>query len=256
MINFYQLRAWQLDGVDERVITGRLAAGTMSKDEILNAWSLAFEVSLEEADAAMQRGYAAQVQYDFIRGLERLSDGDLDEVGAVLRLAVAEVPPEARTTTGLTRADIEVDADHEWWNALEALGDFEDGTWQSCRYWDLLADVAVQLEADPAWFRRRRAEVLHGLVLAELTLDATAEAVRERETRPVWVLSEAEGERGVAAMWIEQPALEPGQTASVRLRPFLPSAWERLNAGDLITYQQYGENQGTAKIIKTVSPRL
>ncbi|NGY59474.1 hypothetical protein G7043_11110 [Lentzea sp. NEAU-D13] len=255
MINFHQLRAWQLDGADERVITRRLAESTMSKDEILRAWSLAFEVSLEDADAAMQRGCAAQVQYDFIRLLERLSDGDLDEVGAVLRLAVAEVPPEARTATGLTRADIEgdVDVDHEWWNVLKALGDFEDGTWQTYRYWDLLADVAVQLETDPAWFRRRRAEVLHGLVLAELTLDATAEAVRERETRPVWVLGE--GERGVAAMWIEQPVLEPGQHASVRLRPFLPSGWERLNAGDLITYQQYGENQGTAKIVKTVSPR-
>ena len=253
MINFHQLRAWQLDGADERVITSRLAESTMSKDEILNAWSLAFEVTLEEADAAMQRGHAAQLQYDFMRGLERLSDGDLDEVGAVLRLAVAEVPPQARTATGLTRADIEGDVDLDWWNVLKALGDFEDGTWQTCRYWDLLADVAVQLETDPAWFRRRRAEVLHGLVLAELTLDTTAEAVRERETRPVWVLGE--GERAVAAMWIEQPALEPGQNASVRLRPFLPSGWERLNAGDLITYQQYGENQGTAKITEKVPPR-
>ena len=41
----------------------------------------------------------------------------------------------------------------------------------------------------------------------------------------------------------------------MRLRPFLPSAWERLNEGDLITYQQYGDNQGTAKITKTVPPR-
>ncbi|WP_330271420.1 hypothetical protein OG205_30470 [Lentzea sp. NBC_00516] len=255
MINFYQLRAWQLDGVDEREVARRLMRSTMSKDEILTAWSTAFDVSLDEADAAMRRGYAGQVQYDFMRGMERFSDGELDEVGGVLRLALAQVPPDALTATGLTLADIEddADADHKWWDLLEALGDFEDGTWQTYRYWDLLAEVAVQLEADPAWFRWRRAETLYGFVRAELTLDASAEAVKEQETRPVWVLGE--GDRAVASLRLGQPVLEPGQSASVRLRPFLMSGWERLNAGDRITYQQYGQDRGTAEILEMAPPR-
>jgi hypothetical protein len=255
-INFYQLRAWHLDGVDDHVITHRLAASDMSKEDILNAWSMAFEVSLEAANAAMQRGYQARVQYDFVRALERLSDGELDEVGHVLRLAAAEVPPDARTAAGLTRADIEVDVDDdaEWWNVLEALGDFEGIAWQTQRYWDLLAEAAVQLETDPAWFHWRQGETLHGIVRAELTLHETAETAKARGTRPVWVLGE--DERRVAAMWIEQePSLEPGQSASVRLRPFLPSGWEGLSRGDRITYQQYGEDQGTATIIDMVPPR-
>jgi hypothetical protein len=57
-------------------------------------------------------------------------------------------------------------------------------------------------------------------------------------------------------MWIEQqPKLEPGQTAHVRLRPFMPGGWDRLRRGDRITYQQYGEDQGTAKIVEMTPPR-
>lgn len=255
MINFYQLRAWHLDGVEERVIARRLLDSEMSKEDIISAVVLAFEVSRDEANQLMQKGYEANVQYDLIRSLEVLSDGELDEAEDVLRLAAAEVPPDARTAAGLTRADIEAHiASTKWHEALDALGDFEGITWQAPRYWDLLAETAVQIESDPAWFHWRRGEALHGIVRAGLTLHDTAEAVPQQGKRPVWVLGEHN--RRVAAMWIEQqPTLEPGQTAVVRLRPLMPSGWEHLSRGDQITYQQYGEDQGTAKIIQLAPPR-
>ena len=145
MINFCQLRAWQLDGVHEQEIVRKLVASAMSKDEILEAWSLAFEMSLEAANDAMRRLAFEGAQYDFTRLLERLSDGELDEIADVLRLAIAEMPMDARNAAGVTRADIEQDVAHDskWWDVLEALGEVESATWQTPRYWDLLAEVAV-----------------------------------------------------------------------------------------------------------------
>jgi hypothetical protein len=254
MINFYQLRAWHLDGVEDRVIARRLLDSEMSNEEILDAVVLAFEVSRDEANRLMQKGSDANLQHDLVRSLEVISDGEIEEVEGVLRLAAAEVPPDVRTAAGLTRADVEaLVAGVEWKQALDALGDFEGIGWQTVRYWDLLAEAAVQIESDPAWFHWRRGEALHGIIRAELTLFASAEAVPQRGKRPVWVLGE--GERRVAAMWIEQPALEPGQTAVVRLKPLMPSEWCRLSRGDEITYQQYGEDQGSAKIVETAPPR-
>ncbi|MFI6101935.1 hypothetical protein ACIA8G_40835 [Lentzea sp. NPDC051213] len=255
MINFHQLRAWRADGVEEREITRRLAVSDMSTDDILNAWSLAFEVSLDAANAAMQKGYEATVQYDLMRGLERLSDGELDEVGDLLRLAAAEVPSHARSGAGLSVAEVLEQIDREeWWLALDVLGEFEGVTWQTHRYWDLLAEVALQIEVEPSWYLWRRGEAVHGLIRAELTLDPAAEAVPAQGTRPVW--QHSDGERRVAAMWVEQKqALAPGAQATARLRPFLPDAWNHLTPGDQIVFQQYGEPMGTAKIIEKVPPR-
>jgi hypothetical protein len=180
---------------------------------------------------------------------------DLEEVEEVLGLALAQVPPGARSEADLTRLDIEEYLDHaEWELALDVLGGFEGITWQTARYWDLLAGVAAQLDLDPAWFDWRRGESIHGLLRAELRLDAAAEAVAAQGTLPVWDLSG--GERRVAAMWVEsKPVLEPGRRATVRLRPLMPSAWTHLIRGDQITYQQGGEPRGTARIVEKVPPR-
>ena len=178
-----------------------------------------------------------------------------DEIEDVLRLAAADVPPGARSETGLTRVDVEEYVEHtEWELALDVLGDFEGITWQTPRYWDLLAGAAVQMEIDPAWFHWRRGEAIHGLLRAELTLEEAADDVPAQGARPVWDLSG--GERKVAAMWVEsKPVLEPGGTATVRLRPLMPSAWTHLVRGDQITFQQYGRPMGTAKIVEKVPPR-
>ncbi|HEX8865959.1 MAG TPA: hypothetical protein VF821_09925 [Lentzea sp.] len=180
---------------------------------------------------------------------------DLEEVEEVLCLALAQVPPGARSDAELTRVDVEEYLDHaEWELALDVLGDFEGITWQTPRYWDLLAGAAVQMDLDPAWFDWRRGESIHGLLRAELRLDEAAEAVPATGTRPVWDLSG--GERKVAAMWVEsKPVLEPGGRATVRLRPLMPSAWTHLVRGDRITYLQSGGPVGTARIVEKVPPR-
>ncbi len=179
----------------------------------------------------------------------------LEEVSDVLALVVAEVPPGERSEAGLTRIDVEEYLEHaEWELALDVLGDFEGITWQTPRYWDLLAGAAVQMDLDPAWFYWRARETIHGLLRAELTLDEEAVAVPAQGMRPVWDLSG--GERKVAAMWAEsKPVLEPGDRATVRLRPLMPSAWAHLVRGDQITFLQNGEPAGAARIVEKVPPR-
>lgn len=178
-----------------------------------------------------------------------------DEVSDVLLLAAADVPPGARSGTGQTRVDVEEYVEHtEWELALDVLGDFEGITWQTPRYWDLLAGAAVQLEIDPAWFHWRRGESIHGLLRVELTLDEAAEDVAAQGTRAVWDLSG--GERKVAAIWVEsRPVLKSGATATVRLRPLMPSAWVHLVRGDRIAFLQYGEVVGMARIVEKVPAR-
>lgn len=243
MVNFHQLRAWQSDGVEIRETVRRLLTTGMSSDDVVKAWGLVFDLT----GTVVPRGHDGFAQ--------AFEEGELEEVEDVLRLAVAEVPPGARSEAGLTRIDVQEYVEHaEWELALDILGDFEGITWQTPRYWDLLAGAAVQMEIDPAWFHWRRGEAIHGLLRAELALHEAAEDVAARGTRPVWDLSG--GERKVAAMWVEsKPVLEPGNTATVRLRPLMPSAWTHLVRGDQITFQQYGEPRGTAKIVEKVPPR-
>ncbi|MEV6244107.1 hypothetical protein [Lentzea sp. NPDC051838] len=232
MVDFHQLRTWHADEVHD--VVRRLLTADVTSNDIARAWGLAFDLS-----------GATSV---------RSADHDLAEVEEVLALAAAQVPPGACSDAGLTGFDVEEYLEHtEWELALDVLGDFEGITWQTPRYWDLLAGAAVQMDLDPAWFHWRRGESIHGLLRAELTLDPAAEGVRFQGTRPVWDLSG--GERRVAAMWVEKQTLEPGERATVRLRPLLPSAWTHLARGDLITYQQFGESMGTAKIVEKVPPR-
>lgn len=234
MVNFHQLRTWRADGLEIRDVVRRLLTSDMSSDDIVKAWGLAFDLS----------GDVPQGPEQFV-----------DEVSEVLATAIAEVPPGARSDAGLTSVDVEEYVEHaEWELALEVLGDFEGITWQTPRYWDLLAGAAVQMDLDPSWFYWRARESIHGLLRAELRLDEAAQAVPAQGMRPVWDLSG--GERKVAAMWVEsKPVLEPGDRATVRLRPLMPSAWTHLVRGDQIALLQDGEPMGTAKIVEKVPPR-
>lgn len=234
MVNFHQLRTWRADGVEVHDFVRRLLTSDVSSDDIVRAWGLAFDLS-EHVPAP--------------------SDQLVEEVEEVLSLAAAQVPPGARSEAGLTRVDVEEYVEHtEWELALEVLGDFEGITWQTPRYWDLLAGAAVQMDLDPEWFHWRRGESIHGLLRAELRLDEAAQAVPAQGLRPVWDLSG--GERKIAAIWVEsKPVLEPGGRATVRLQPLMPSAWAHLVRGDQITFQQDGEPMGTAKIVEKVPPR-
>ncbi|SDG97667.1 hypothetical protein SAMN05216553_11440 [Lentzea fradiae] len=169
------------------------------------------------------------------------------EIGELLRFAVGLVPPE------LLDDDVLDHLDHEEWElVLDLLGELAGNTWQTPRYWALLAEAATQLEADEAWFRWRCVESIQGLLRVELTLSVDAEPLRARGERPAWDLTG--GERRLAALWIEtKPTLGPGERATARLRPFVPQAWAHLGRGDVITL--HGRSPGTAKVVEKVPPR-
>lgn len=169
------------------------------------------------------------------------------EIGELLRFAVDLVPPELRSDDVLDHLDHE-----EWELVLDLLGDLEGNTWQTPRYWALLAEAATVLDADEAWFQWRCVESVQGLLRVELTLSVDAEPLRARGERPTWDLTG--DERRLAALWIEtKPTLGPGERATARLRPFVPQAWAHLGRGDVISL--LGRSPGTAKVVEKVPPR-
>ncbi|GLY52143.1 hypothetical protein [Lentzea sp. NBRC 102530] len=170
------------------------------------------------------------------------------EIGELLRYAVSLVPPEVRGDELPDYLDLE-----EWDLVLQLLGDFDGHTWQTPRYWALLAEAATQMDQDEAWFQWRCVESIQGLIRVELTLAVDAEPLRARGERPLWDVT-GKTQR-VAALWIEsKPVLGPGERATARLRPFVPPAWAHLIRGDMITL--HGTSPGTARIIEKVPPRL
>ncbi len=169
------------------------------------------------------------------------------ELGELLRLAVSLVPAEVRSADVLEYVELE-----EWELVLDLLGEFDGNTWQTPRYWALLAEAAIQMDADEAWYQWRCVESIQGLWRVELTLALDAEPLQARGERPLWDLTG--NDRRLAALWIEsKPVLGPGERATARLRPFVPPAWSHLGKGDVIALQ--GRSPGTAKIIQKVPPR-
>lgn len=169
------------------------------------------------------------------------------EIGELLRFAAAMVPPEVQSADLPDYLDLE-----EWELVLQLLGDFDGHTWQTPRYWALLAEAATQMDQDEAWFQWRCVESIQGLLRVELVLDVDAEPLQARGERPMWDVTGTH--QRVAALWIEsKPVLGPGERATARLRPFVPPAWAHLIRGDTIAL--LGSSPGTAKIIEKVPPR-
>jgi hypothetical protein len=157
------------------------------------------------------------------------------------------VPPEVRSTDLLDYLELE-----EWELALQLLGEFDGHTWQTPRYWALLAEAAAETDQDDAWFQWRCVESIQGVLRVELTLAVDAEPLQARGERPMWDVTGKH--QRAAALWIEsKPVLGPGERATARLRPFVPPAWAHLIRGDAITL--LGSSPGTAKIIEKVPPR-
>lgn len=157
------------------------------------------------------------------------------------------VPTEVQSEDVLDHLDHE-----EWELVLDLLGELDGTTWQTPRYWALLAEAAIQLEQDEAWFRWRCVESIQGVLRVELVLGRDAEPLQARGERPTWDLTG--NDRRVAALWIEsKPVLGPGERAKARLRPFVPPAWSHLVRGDVIALQ--GASPGTARIVELVPPR-
>ncbi|SDO88917.1 hypothetical protein [Lentzea jiangxiensis] len=169
------------------------------------------------------------------------------EIGELLRFATSMMPREVRSADLLDYLDLE-----EWELVLDLLGEFDGHTWQTPRYWALLAEAAVQMDQDDAWFQWRCVESIQGLLRVELTLSVDAEPLQARGERPLWDVT-GRAQR-VAALWIEsKPQLGPGERATARLRPLVPPAWTHLIRGDVITL--HGSSPGTARIIEKVPPR-
>ncbi|MEU7475238.1 hypothetical protein AB0A63_04590 [Lentzea sp. NPDC042327] len=168
------------------------------------------------------------------------------EVGELLRLAAAQVPADVRSEDLLDYLDHE-----EWDLVLDLLGDHPGNTWQTPRFWALLAEAATELDQDEAWFQWRCVESIQGLLRVQLTLAHDAEPLEARNQRPTWDLT---GDERVAALWIEsKPTLYAGERATARLRPFVPTAWAHLAKGDRISL--LGRSPGTATVIEKVPPR-
>ncbi|MEV6714995.1 hypothetical protein AB0M48_23510 [Lentzea sp. NPDC051208] len=169
------------------------------------------------------------------------------EIGELLRFAAAMVPPEVRSADLLDYLELE-----EWELALQLLGEFDGHTWQTPRYWALLAEAAAAMDQDDAWFRWRCVESIQGVLRVELTLAVDAEPLQARGERPMWDVTGKH--QRAAALWIEsKPLLGPGERATARLRPFVPPGWAHLIRGDVIAL--LGASPGTAKIIEKVPPR-
>lgn len=169
------------------------------------------------------------------------------EIGELLRLAAGLVPADLRTEDVLDYLDHE-----EWELVLDLLGEFDGHTWQTPRFWALLAEAATQLARDADWFQWRCVETIQGLLRVDLVLANHAEPLKARGERPMWDLT---GTERVAALWIEsKPVLGAGERATARLRPFVPPAWAHLAKGDRITL--LGASPGVATIIERVLPQL
>ena len=170
------------------------------------------------------------------------------EIGELLGLAATMVPAEVQTEDVLDYLDHE-----EWELVLDLLGEFGGITWQTPRYWDLLAEAATQMDLDPAWFHWRCAESIHGLLRVDLLLAHDADPLPVRGQRPIWDLTG--NDRRVAAAWIEGKPRElgPGERATARLKPLVPTAWSHLAKGDVIGLCE--PVSGTATVIERVPPR-
>ncbi|MFI6101936.1 hypothetical protein ACIA8G_40840 [Lentzea sp. NPDC051213] len=169
------------------------------------------------------------------------------EIGELLRCAAGLVPAEVQSEDVLDHLDHE-----EWELVLDLLGEFGGNTWQTPRFWALLAEAAIQMDLDHAWFQWRCVESIQGLLRVELVLAHDAEPLPARGQRPTWDLTG--NDRRLAALWIEtKPVLGPGERATARLRPFVPPAWAHLGRGDVITL--LGGSAGKAKIIEKVPAR-
>ncbi|ANZ36725.1 hypothetical protein BBK82_12245 [Lentzea guizhouensis] len=168
------------------------------------------------------------------------------EIGELLRLAAAQLPPD------IPSDEVQDYLDHEEYDlVLDLLSDHPGNTWQTPRFWALLTEAAIQLDHDPSWPQWRCVESIQGLLRVQLTLAHSADPLNARNERPTWDLT---GETRVAALWIEsKPTLHAGERATARLRPFVPPAWAHLAKGDQITL--LGPSPGTARVIEKVPPR-
>jgi hypothetical protein len=106
-------------------------------------------------------------------------------------------------------------------------------------------------------------EQTRGYVRAELSLRATDDGGRKGPIasgyRPQWDLGDRTEDGGIvysdAEVWLEtELMLSPGCTTIIRLHPFFPEYWERVQAGATLGLYEGNRLLGEARILEVVHP--
>ncbi len=190
------------------------------------------------------------------------------DVPELLEAASLMVPEEVATENDITVRDVWDYLVHDEWEiALGLLEEFGDACSLPLTFWEKLAEAAdqLQLRRSAAWCQWRCSELRNGLTRADLTLRPAAEARRTTPIpgagvlRPMWdigLLSPTGGRAvSIAGLWVEnQPMLEPGGQATVRLIPLTPSHWTHVQPGQRITMHEDRAAAGTAVILEVCRP--
>lgn len=189
-------------------------------------------------------------------------------VPEILSAAAGMATADLRTDADLTLDDIRHELDRgDWELALSMLADISDEHPQPASFWQLLAEAAglLRLDRSVAWCQWRSFESNHGVIRADLALNAPEAGGRRSAIpgpgvlRPMWdighLTSAGTPDLAVARIWVEcAPALEPGRQGTVRLAPLAPLRWGHLTPGELITMHETAEPTGIAEVVSVLPP--
>ncbi|WKX72535.1 hypothetical protein [Streptomyces sp. XD-27] len=190
------------------------------------------------------------------------------DVPKLLEAASLLIPEEIATESDITVNDVWDYLTHDEWEValglLEELGDVHP---LPLSFWETLAAAAEQmhLENSAAWCHWRCYETRNGIIRADLTLRSAAEARRRTPIsgagvlRPMWSIGNriptGEPTLDIARLWVEfTPLLEPGGRSPVRLAPLVPSRWQHLQPGQVITMHEDRSVAGTAIVLEVHRP--
>ncbi|MFG2511830.1 hypothetical protein [Streptomyces sp. NPDC048584] len=190
------------------------------------------------------------------------------DVRELLHEASLLAPESAATENDLTVNDVwDYLAHDEWEVALGLLEELGDASALPLAFWEALAEAAEQLwlPRSAAWCHWRCAEVRNGVVRADLELRPASEARRTTPIdgagvlRPMWDIGNrtptGQPAWNIAGMWVEeQPALEPGGRATVRLVPLNPVQWVHVTPGLRIVMHEDRTAAGTAVVLGVRPP--
>ncbi|MDI1455310.1 hypothetical protein NHG22_16025 [Streptomyces sp. ATE26] len=190
------------------------------------------------------------------------------DVPKLLEVATLLVPEEIATENDITVQDIwEYLREDEWEVALGLLEELGDVHSLPGSFWETLTAAAEQMRLvrSAAWCHWRCYETRNGIIRVALTLRSASESRRQAPfdgagvLRPMWNIgnrtSSGEPALNIARLWVEfRPFLEPGGHSSVRLAPLIPSQWQHLEPGQVITMHEDQSIAGTAVILEIQRP--
>ncbi|MFG2142093.1 hypothetical protein [Streptomyces sp. NPDC048650] len=190
------------------------------------------------------------------------------DVPKLLEAASLLVPDKIATENDITVNDVWEYLTHDEWEvALELLEELGDVHPLPLTFWETMATAAeqMQLEKSAAWCHWRCYETRNGIIRADLTLRPANETRRQTSfsgagvLRSMWNIGlrtpTGEPALNIAALWAEStPFLGPGERSSVRLAPFAPSQWQRLQPGQVITMHEDRSVAGTAVVLEIRRP--